>query len=69
MGEKLTAEQILKVVLREMTAIADGWRFDWSDFDGRTLQHQLERLETWAESNTTEEYKRGTEFREEQEKG
>lgn len=41
-------EEILAIVLREMVAYGQGWRQDWSDFDGRTLHNQLNSLASWA---------------------
>ncbi len=46
--EQETARRVLAVVLREMVAYGRGWRADWSDFDGRILQSQLEWLADWA---------------------
>ena len=56
----IKTERILQVVLREMMAVRDYWRSDWSDFDGRTLECQLEGIEEWANkaiaNETNEEY-------------
>ena len=53
---------ILKIVLREMKAIGEGWRMDWSDFDGRTLRDQLNNLAEWAETGDDPDYTSGSEF-------
>ena len=59
-------EVVLSVVLREMTAVGHGWRHDWSDFDGRTLRDQLNRIRKWAEHAVTSEgesdFLEGSEF-------
>lgn len=60
----MTDKEILTIVLREMTAIGQGWRLDWSDFDGRTLRDQLNSLASWAEEGKGD-YTEGTEFIEE----
>lgn len=66
-GREGDVRRVLDTVLREMTAYGDGWRADWSDFDGRTLRAQLESLEEWAtealDGETESDYTRGTEFR------
>jgi hypothetical protein len=31
-------------VIRAIEAVGQAWRGDWSDFDGRTLRHQLNEL-------------------------
>jgi len=54
-------EKILEIVIREMLAIGDAWRFDWGDFDGRQLRRQLGYLASWAE-NPTADYTEGSEF-------
>ncbi len=65
----MEAIEVLKVVLREMTAIGTGWRMNWSDFDGRTLRDQLNALESWAvdalSSQQITDYQEGTRFRDE----
>jgi len=59
-------EDVLYVVLDQMSQYAEGWRWDWSDFDGRTLRNQLSDLRLWAREAlgdiTTEEYRKGEEF-------
>jgi hypothetical protein len=66
----MTAEQKLKIVLREMLAYAHGWRHDWSDFDGRTLRDQLVSLAAWAGSASEEfDYVKGTIFEQRQNQG
>jgi hypothetical protein len=61
----MEASDVLKIVLREMTAYGTGWRCNWSDFDGRTLRNQLDSLAEWAESALRSErpvdFTRGTE--------
>ena len=56
----MKSEKVLQIVLREMMAVRDYWRSDWSDFDGRTLECQLEGIEEWANKavadKTNEEY-------------
>ena len=44
----MKAEKVLKIVNREMCAYGDGWRADWSDFDGRTLRSQLDSVASWS---------------------
>ncbi len=46
----MTDTEILVIVLREICAYGRAWRYDWSEFDGRTLRAQLDELATWAES-------------------
>lgn len=47
------------VRLREVLALAEeiggAWRGDWSDFDGRTLRHQMEELRRVADGDMTSE--------------
>ena len=58
--------EVLLVVLREMEAFGNGWRMDWSEFDGRTLRNQLDSLSKWAyqrlQGEDLPEFKRGSEF-------
>jgi len=60
------ALEVLKIVLREMTAYGYGWRNDWSNFDGRHLRDQLNDLETWAKqallSKEPSDFDKGTTF-------
>ena len=62
----MDAQKVLDIVLREMTAIGEGWRADWNGFDGRTLRHQLGKLADWARmalrSDNDLDYTDGTEF-------
>ena len=62
----MKSEKILEIVLREMTAYGKGWRGDWSDFDGRHLQDQLNGIADWAEKalagKVDYEYTEGTQF-------
>lgn len=39
-----------RLALREL---ADAWRGDWHDFDGRTLKHQLRAVEQVADGEMT----------------
>ncbi len=58
-------KKVLEVVLREMKAYGEGWRMDWSGFDGRTLRDQLNSLAAWAVKAQKEEipqYIEGSEF-------
>jgi len=63
---------VLAIVLREMQAYGQGWRLDWSSFDGRTLRGQLGSLADWAHhalEGTTKgrEYTAGSDFLRKQE--
>ena len=62
----MDTDRILEIVLREMTAYGQGYRLDWSDFDGRTLRDQLNRIRDWAIRAKTDpnifEYKAGSIF-------
>ena len=50
-----------------MKAYGQGWRLDWSDFDGRTLRDQLDFLVYWAENpNRSADYTDGSDFLKEQ---
>ena len=65
----MTADRVLVVVLREMTAYGSGWRANWSDFDGRWLESQLRFLDKWAHvalnsSYDGLDYRGGTQFSE-----
>ena len=55
-----TPEEILAVVLREMVAVGNRWRMDWSDFDGRQLRYELDAIAKWSmdalEGKVEEEY-------------
>lgn len=63
---KMEAKEVLNVVLREMCAYGEGWRNDWSNFDGRYLRRQLNALAGWAEkalaSEEVSNYTVGSEF-------
>ena len=63
---RLSTERVLEITLREMQAIGQAWRLDWSDFDGRVLRNQLNDLSDWAEKaardDTRSEYIAGSEF-------
>lgn len=62
----MKAEDVLKIVLREMVAYGYAWRNDWSDFDGRWLRNQLDGIEEWAAnalaSKEDSDYTDGTDF-------
>ena len=61
----MEAKKVLDVVMREMCAFGQGWRADWSDFDGRALRRQLEHLAGWAEDALTgkdSDYTQGSQF-------
>lgn len=66
----MDAKQVLEIVLREMTAIGQGWRTDWSEFDGRTLRLQLDKISKFAnealQSDEVMNCTLGTEFLEKQ---
>lgn len=66
----MEAKKVLDIVMREMCAYGQGWRADWSDFDGRVLRQQLERLASWAADalvwiGKDTDYTQGSEFLEE----
>jgi len=49
---------IVEVMGRELRALGQRYRNDWSDFDGRTLRSELDSLVMWstqAMSGQTEE--------------
>ena len=58
--------EVLKIVLREMTAYGQAYRIDWSEFDGRSLRNELNAIEQWARDALDyadmPEYTKGTEF-------
>jgi len=62
----MEAGKVLEIVRREIEAIGQGWRNDWSFFDGRTLRAQLESISNFADkalkSNIDIDYTEGTEF-------
>ncbi len=67
----MDAEVVLRVVLREMGAYGQGWRLNWSEFDGRQLRYQLEGIDKWATqalsgSAVEDDYTAGSEFLKEQ---
>ena len=61
----MKAEKILKIVRREICAIGESWRMDWSDFDGRTLHDQLyeisDFIDTAIKSEIDVDFTEGTE--------
>ena len=46
----MEASKVLAIVQREINAIGQGWRQDWSDFDGRTLRSQLGSISMFADN-------------------
>lgn len=62
----MEAVKVLGIVQREILAIGQGWRMDWSDFDGRNLRHQLRRVSEFAsnalKSEVDLDFTGGTEF-------
>ena len=48
-------EKVAKVICRELYAIGQYYRNDWSEFDGRSLQVQLEDLALWIDKATNGE--------------
>lgn len=56
------------IVVRELTALGDYWRWDWSGFDGRTLQAQLDRLAGFIEGDA-EDFTAFSDMRREQLEG
>lgn len=36
-----------EILIRELIALGQYWRNDWSDFDGRTLKSQLDYICHW----------------------
>ena len=56
----MNAEKVVEIMGRELAAIGQYYRNDWSDFDGRTLRSQLADLASWgakaAKGETQEEY-------------
>lgn len=46
----------LKIVARELSALGQYYRNDWSDFDGRTLRDQLQGIAIWMAIPDTDDY-------------
>lgn len=44
----MIAEDIIQSMRRELNALGQYYRNDWSDFDGRTLRSQLNQLTDWS---------------------
>ncbi len=69
----MNAEQVVEIMCRELGAIGQYYRNDWSDFDGRSLRSQLAGLASWgtqavkAPIETQEEFTGFTEMLAEQE--
>ncbi len=42
--QKEFMEKRIEIAIRELTSLGQGWRNDWSGFDGRTLRRQLEEI-------------------------
>ena len=51
----MTKDDVLNVMDRELTAIGQYYRNDWSGFDGRTLRMQLNRLSEWSKRASNRE--------------
>jgi len=45
----MKAEKVLQIVQREICAIGEDWRMDWSDFDGRILRDQLDAISSFID--------------------
>lgn len=44
----MNAEKVVEIMGRELGAIGQYYRNDWSGFDGRTLRSELDRLARWG---------------------
>lgn len=44
----MNAEKVVEIMGRELGAIGQYYRNDWSDFDGRTLRSELNELAQWG---------------------
>lgn len=66
----MDAVKVVEIMGRELVAIGQYYRNDWSDFDGRTLRSQLDDLVSWGnkatKGETQEEYTAFTEMLAEQ---
>ena len=66
----MDAAKVVEIMGRELAAIGQYYRNDWSDFDGRTLRSQLADLASWGDKatkgETQEEYADFTEMLAEQ---
>lgn len=61
----MDAKKVVEIMGRELGAIGQFYRNDWSDFDGRSLRSQLNELASWGKhainGETQEEFTRFTE--------
>lgn len=65
----MIAEDIIQSMRRELNALGQYYRNDWSDFDGRTLRSQLNQLTNWSirvVDNKVEDFTEFTELLEDQ---
>lgn len=44
----MNEKNVIEIMGRELAAIGQYYRNDWSDFDGRTLRSQLAGLAAWG---------------------
>jgi hypothetical protein len=44
----------IEIVKRELNALGQYWRNDWSDFDGRTLRDQLDTIASFLDNKETD---------------
>jgi hypothetical protein len=62
----MDAAKVVEIMGRELAAIGQYYRNDWSGFDGRTLRSQLADLASWGDKatkgETQEEYTDFTEM-------
>lgn len=57
----------LKIINREIIALGQYYRNDWSGFDGRTLRDELYRLSDWIENDNNKNFDEFTKSLKEQE--
>lgn len=60
----MIAEDIIQSMRRELNALGQYYRNDWSDFDGRTLRSQLNQLTNWSIRVVDDKVEDFTEFTE-----
>ena len=60
----MIAEDIIQSMRRELNALGQYYRNDWSDFDGRTLRSQLNQLTNWSIKAIDDKVEDFTEFTE-----
>lgn len=51
----------IKILERELKALGQYYRNDWSDFDGRTLRDQIDDIFLWFNNNENTEFVNFTE--------